>query len=245
METPEIFDRIHVSSFETLQNAVRTRCPSCGSFRKYFCYECCVPLVENFPHIDLPAKALILKCKKEPRSKSSVVVVKVICPESSEIADCLGEDDSIPVFEPGSWVLFPGPEAKSFNELTDEEIRNIKQLIFIDSTWHQTKSMLRNQNLNAVPKLKLENHTTAFWRYQSVSKHSLATVEAVFYAYEDYHEEMHKRGFFDDRPIGRYDNLLWMFKFNYALIQKEYTEGTHKNKNFRHMPGYIKKNFNK
>lgn len=241
MEQPEIFNKIQVNSFETLSKATRSRCPSCGSFRKFFCYDCCIAIVEDFPHINLPVKALILKCKKEPRSKSSVVCVKVICPETSDILDCLGEDDSIPKFEPGSWVLFPGPDAKGFNELTDEELTGMKQLIFIDSTWHQTKSMLRNENLNSVPKLKLENHTTAFWRYQSVSKYSLATVEAVFYAYEDYHLEMMKRGIFNEGPNGRYDNLLWLFKFNYSLIQREYTEGHHKNKNFKHIPGYIKK----
>jgi DTW domain-containing protein YfiP len=240
MEYPLIFDRLVLNSFESLDSATRTSCPQCSSFRKYFCYDCCIPLVPNFPQINLPVKATILKCKKEPRSKSSVVVVKVICEQTSEIIDCLGEDNSIPEFSPGTMVLFPGEGAKGFVELTNEELLGIKEFVFIDSTWQQTKSMLRNPNLDKVPKLKLEGHTTAFWRYQSVSKNSLATVEAVFYCFEDFHMEMFKRGLFNEEPAGVYDNLLWMFKYTYNLIQSEYTEKRHKNKRFKHIPNYIK-----
>lgn len=240
MEAPSIFDRLVLNSFDSLDSAPRVPCPQCSSYRKYFCYDCCIPLVDNFPQIKLPVKATILKCKKEPRSKSSVVVVKVICNETCDIVDCLGEDNSIPEFQPGTLVLFPGEGARKFEELTDEELAGVKQFVFIDSTWHQTKSMFRNKNLDSVPKLVLDGHTTAFWRYQSVSKNSLATVEAVFYCFEDFHKEMFKRGLFEEESAGRYDNLLWMFKYTYNLIQSEYTEKRHKGKDFKHIPNYIK-----
>ena len=162
MENTNLFERLLLDSFDPLVSAERVKCPNCDSFRKYYCYDCLVPLVSNFPQITLPIPATVLKCKKEPRSKSSVMVLKVLCPETSEIISCLGEDDSIPLFCDGSALIFPGPSAKSLQDLTDDELKGLKNLIFIDSTWHQTTSMIKNKNLSGLPMIKLENHTTAF-----------------------------------------------------------------------------------
>ena len=241
MERPNLFETLLIDSYAPLENVERVKCPLCDSFRKFFCYDCCVPLVDNFPQITLPIKGLVLKCKKEPRSKSSVVVLKVLAQDTSDIVDCLGEDDSIQPFPEGTLLVFPGKNSKTFSEFTDEELNSFKTMVFIDSTWHQTKSMMRNKNLMALPMVKLENHTTAFWRYQDVSKNSLATIEAVYYAYVDFHKEMNKRGIYPNEYQGEYDNLLWHFSFTYKLIQEEYTEKRHKGKRFRRNPGYIKK----
>ena len=162
MEEPKIFERLLLDSHTTLENAERMQCPGCSSYRKYFCYECCIPLVPDFPHVNLPLKAIILKCKKEPRSKSSVVVLNVLCPETSEIIDCLGEDDSVPLFPEGTILMFPGKNSKSLQEFSTEELLSFKSLVFIDSTWQQTRSMLKNKIISNLPMLKLENHTTAF-----------------------------------------------------------------------------------
>jgi DTW domain len=241
MENPKIFERLFLDSFESLETAERLKCPNCDSYRKYYCYDCCVPLVPNFPRISLPIQATILKCKKEPRSKSSVMVLKVVCPETSDVAGCLGEDDSIPVFPQGSVLVFPGNHSKTLSEFSDSDLESINKFIFIDSTWHQTTSMMKNKNLAALPMLRLENHTTAFWRYQNESKNSLATIEAVYYTYVDYHKEMKNRGLYQDDYQGQYDNLLWYFVFNYNVIQTEYTQKRHKGKRFKKMPDYIKK----
>ncbi len=37
----------------------------------------------------------------------------------------------------------------------------------------------------------------------------------------------------------RYDDFLWFYAYNYQLIQKEYTDGKYKGKDFAHIPGYI------
>lgn len=241
MEEPRLFERLLIDSYDNLKNAQRVKCPVCESFRMYFCYECCVPLVNDFPQVILPVKALVLKCKKEPRSKSSVVILKVLCPETSEIIDCLGEDDSISDFPDGTLLLYPGKGSKSFAEFTDEELLSFKSLVFIDSTWQQSKSMMRNQKVASLPMVKLENHTTAFWRYQNESKNSLATIEAVYYAYVDYHKELKNRGIYSEDYQGQYDNLLWHFSFTYQRIQEEYNRKRHKGKRFRKNPEYIKK----
>lgn len=39
---------------------------------------------------------------------------------------------------------------------------------------------------------------------------------------------------------GKYDNLLYYYVFNYQLIQREYKEGSKKDREFWKMKGYIK-----
>jgi hypothetical protein len=39
---------------------------------------------------------------------------------------------------------------------------------------------------------------------------------------------------------GKYDNLLYFYAYNYALIQNEYKKGQKKNRDFRKIKGYIK-----
>lgn len=240
MVEPSLFETLLLDSFSSLDSAVRSKCPQCSYNRKYFCYDCLIPMVDHFPHVSLPCKATILKCKKEPRSKSSVVVTKILSPENSEIIDCLGEDNSIPEFPPQTMLLFPGPGSKTLPELSNDELLWVKNLVFIDSTWLQTTSMLRNQRVANLPMLRLENHTTAFWRYQHESKNSLATIEAVYYAYVDMYKEKFSRGFEAEAYQGQYDNLLWYFVYTYQRIQNEYIEKKHKGKSFKHILGYIK-----
>lgn len=37
----------------------------------------------------------------------------------------------------------------------------------------------------------------------------------------------------------KWDDILWFYAYNYNLIQKEYTDGKMKGKDFGHIPGYI------
>ncbi|OMJ68668.1 hypothetical protein SteCoe_33826 [Stentor coeruleus] len=241
MVESSLFETLHLDSFSPLDLALRFKCPQCSYYRKYYCYDCLIPMISNFPKVSLPCKTIILKCKKEPRCKSSAIPIKLLSPENSEIIDCLGEDNSIPEFPSNTMLLFPGSESKSLSELSNDELLGVKNLVFIDSTWHQTKSMLRNQRVANLPMFRLENHKTAFWRYQHESEYSLATIEAVYYAYVDMYNEKYSRGLEAEAYNGQYDNVLWYFVYTYKRIQSEYIEKKHKGKTFRHIPGYIKK----
>jgi hypothetical protein len=174
---------------------------------------------------------------KEPRSKSSAVPLKVLAPESSSIVDCLPQ--SIPNFEEGSYLLFPGEDARTLSELTNEELLGIKNGIFLDSTWRQTKCMITTESLSSLPKIKLANYQTLFWRHQKKSKECLATIEAIYYFCLEYYTELHRRGMVSESYTGQFDDILWYFTFNYNLIQEEYHTLRHKGKRFRHMPDYI------
>lgn len=73
---------LSLSSFEALDNAERSECTSCNSKRMYYCYDCFIPLTEYHPIVDLPMKVIVLRSDKEPRSKSSIVPLKIVCPQA-------------------------------------------------------------------------------------------------------------------------------------------------------------------
>jgi len=234
---PDELENLNISSHEPLEQAERTTCPKCNRKRKYLCYDCELGLVEDIPQVELPVKVQILKCKKEPRSKSSAVPGAVLSP-NVEVIDCL--PSSVPEFSPGTVLVYPGESATPIWEMSKEALSSIKSAVFIDSTWRQTFAMLNSGSLDKLPMVKLVSHKTLFWRYQDKGKESLATIEAVYHFLVDYHNAMHQQGLFEPYQ-GTYDDLLWLYTFNYQLIQKEYTERRHKGKRFRHMPDYIKR----
>jgi hypothetical protein len=68
-----------------------------------------------------------------------------------------------------------------------------------------------------------------------LSENYLATIEAIYYLYREYAEAYEM----DGKPYdGRYDNLLFYFKFFYNLIQHKYRNGTMKYTH-RQREGYI------
>ncbi|CAG9314955.1 unnamed protein product [Blepharisma stoltei] len=237
-----LLERLELASFEPLENATnRQKCPKCDRNRKYYCYDCCIGLTPDIPKVVLPLQVHILKCIKEARSKSSAVPIKVLAPDHSEVIGCLGEDRSVPEYPDTAVLVFPGENARSIPELSTEELQKIKTAVFIDSTWNQTNSMLKDRVLSSMPMIKLETHITTFWRYQSESKHSLATIEAVYYFLVDFHREMFKRGLWEQDYAGEYDNVLWYYAFHYNLVQKVHSKKSHHGKLATKKPDYLKK----
>jgi DTW domain-containing protein YfiP len=46
----------------------------------------------------------------------------------------------------------------------DTDFTGVKRLIVIDSTWQQTKKMLKDERLDSLPCVKIRTHKTNFWR---------------------------------------------------------------------------------
>jgi hypothetical protein len=82
-------DSLKLASFEPLLKLEgRGDCPKCKKTRKYFCYDCVVPLnkdAEEVPRLDLPVDVTIIRHPKEKRSKSSVIPSAIIAPNNVEI----------------------------------------------------------------------------------------------------------------------------------------------------------------
>ena len=81
-------DNLKLASFEPLQKLERGECPKCKAMRKYFCYDCVLPLNKDkseVPRLDLPVDVTIVRHPKEKRSKSSVIPSGIISPDNVEI----------------------------------------------------------------------------------------------------------------------------------------------------------------
>jgi len=70
---------------------------------------------------------------------------------------------------------------------------------------------------------------------------SLATIEALYFFFRDYDVSLNCKDRDYAHYKGTYDNLLWLYAFNFKLIQDAYTVGDKKDKVFARIPGYIQK----
>lgn len=64
-----------------------------------------------------------------------------------------------------------------------QDVSHIKRLVVVDSTWQQTKQIFRDEKLRGLPCVKLREHKTRFWRYQSKGDDHLATIEGTYTLY--------------------------------------------------------------
>jgi hypothetical protein len=83
-------EKLKLASFDALNELSETRreCPKCKQSRKYFCYDCYIPINEDLskvPRIQLPINVTVLRHPKEKISKSSIVPSKIISPDQVEI----------------------------------------------------------------------------------------------------------------------------------------------------------------
>ncbi|NXG08426.1 DTWD1 protein, partial [Sakesphorus luctuosus] len=91
----------------------------------------------------------------------------------------------------------------------------LKRIIFIDSTWNQTKKIITDERLQGLLQIELKTRKTCFWRHQKGKPDTyLSTIEAIYYFLVDYHQEILKENY-----QGQYDNLLFFFSFMYTLIK--------------------------
>mmetsp|Transcript_1931 Transcript_1931/g.4281 ORF Transcript_1931/g.4281 Transcript_1931/m.4281 type:complete len:236 (+) Transcript_1931:2393-3100(+) len=211
----EGLDQLHIAPFDSLDAAERLPCPDCKVMRKYYCCNCVKFVgVNQAPVVDLPFNCSIVFCRKESRKKSSIIPIPLIAPKVDVIPAFA---ENVPTFPPDYYLCFPGPEARTVEELSDSELLSLSHIVFIDSTWRQTRQML-NSSLSELPQLKLATHRTIFWRTQKESEFYLATVEAIYYFFADFLKEKHRRGL-GPSYTGELDNLLWFYMHNYKTVQ--------------------------
>lgn len=122
----------------------------------------------------------------------------------------------------------------------------IKKAVFIDSTWHQCKSIYKDERIRAIPCVVIQNRISQFWRHQRGSpRWYLATVEAIHQFVLEVHlhcwglnpEYKGIKNCFTEKTLeqvkclysndsrsynGQYDNLLFFFKHMYDVIHTYY-----------------------
>ncbi|CAG8779342.1 396_t:CDS:2 [Cetraspora pellucida] len=242
---PSPFDSLKISSTEVLEKITkRTPCPKCDKPVKYFCYWCYIIVgcdSSELPRVKLPVKIDVIKHHKENDGKSTVAHAKIIAPDDVEIISY----SQMPKIENPDrmLLLFPGPNSKTLQEIPRS---SFDKLLIVDGTWRQALNMARtNPELKNIRKVTINPQKTLFWRYQNKDENHLATIEALYYFLKEYSEvyEIPEEAIHSDVNgyDGRYDNLLWYFKYFYEFIQTTYRRQKGK-KNFttRQREGYIR-----
>ncbi|XP_033212042.1 DTW domain-containing protein 1 isoform X2 [Belonocnema kinseyi] len=137
----------------------RTICGKCYKSRKFFCYTCYTPVIDQkyIPRVKLPIKIDIIKDPREIDGKSTAVHAAVLAPQDVKIYIY----PDFPVLSKNEKIvlIFPSKTATNIEALFQEDgnqeehdsiIRTdlpVTRAIFIDSTWHQTKSIYKEQKL--------------------------------------------------------------------------------------------------
>ena len=90
--------------------------------------------------------------------------------------------------------------------------------------------------------MKIKTEKTAFWRFQKgVTDEGLATIEALYFFFRDYETNLNHNGSYEEYcKIGKWDNILYYYAFNFQIIQSCYRDGKLKDQPFRRIPGYVK-----
>ncbi|XP_043504439.1 tRNA-uridine aminocarboxypropyltransferase 1 [Polistes fuscatus] len=239
----------------------RKICENCYRSRKFFCYTCFTPMIDEkyFPRLKLPVKIDIIKHRREIEGKSTAVHAAVLAPEDVKIY--IYPDFPEMVKNEETVLIFPSKTAVSIGSLLVKEVKQdgksflerigrneypIKRAIFIDSTWHQTKSIYKDQRLRDLRCIILKSRMSQFWRHQKKSpRWYLATIEAIHQflvelhtcafdivecTYREENKDNFKIGELNTSNVsnsnqkydGRYDNLLYFFKYMYEKIHTIY-----------------------
>jgi DTW domain-containing protein YfiP len=182
-----------------------------------------VPIKEHgVPRMRLPIKVTVISHPKEKKSKSSIIPAKIIAPEDVEIIHTV-EDIPTLLEEGDSYdstvLLFPAEDAKDVSALSETELKAIKRVVLIDSTWSQTRHYIRHEQMRKLKMVKIQTEKTVFWRYQTGELDtSLATIEALYFFFRDYEVALNCKDRDYANYKGTFDNLLWMYAFNFQLI---------------------------
>ncbi|EFN88253.1 DTW domain-containing protein 1 [Harpegnathos saltator] len=176
----------------------RMPCERCYASRKYFCYHCYLPVIDQvyFPRVKLPIKIDIVKHHREIAGKSTAIHAVILAPEDvkiytyPQIPEILDKEKTVLIFPSkiaiGVKDLFKKEEAedeRGQNSTTVKKIKNmlpIRRAIFIDSTWQQTKEIYKDARLRELRCVILKSRISQFWRNQkNCPRWYLATIEAI------------------------------------------------------------------
>eukprot|EP00048_Salpingoeca_helianthica_P001432 m.49129 g.49129 ORF g.49129 m.49129 type:complete len:309 (+) comp11455_c0_seq1:150-1076(+) len=211
---------LKLHSFDALEGAQREVCPQCKARRKIYCYDCYLAVgvpPEALPTVQLPLHVHIVKHPLELQSKSTAVHAKILARESVDIHSY---PDFPPIEDPSTMLLaFPSKDATDVSQV--DYTKKYTSIVFVDSTWFQAKQIVRDQRFAGMPHVKIQDIHTGFWRVQRNKPVThLATIEAIYHFFRQMHTPM------TGQPYdGRFDNILFLFAYNYNLIQNVYRAG--------------------
>ncbi|XP_023229168.1 DTW domain-containing protein 1-like [Centruroides sculpturatus] len=267
-ESADPLSKFSINSCDFLEELPeRSACPRCYKSRRYYCYNCYVPvdeIKEKIPYLKLPVKIDIIKHPREVDGKSTSAHAAILAPDDVKVYVY----PEFPDYAKEKVILiFPGKNAMHLSDYFEEnmskfdqgnlecdknklfhnnlppnscrktsntqEITNCQNMqrnqfnhnlpfdkvVFIDSTWKQTKQIYSNECIRSLPCIMLTSHRSLFWRHQrNKPPNYLSTIEAIYYFLVELHRKVHP----DVAYRGEYDNLLFFFKYMYNKIRTLY-----------------------
>ncbi|KAH9601453.1 DTW protein [Trypanosoma melophagium] len=216
----------------------RNPCPKCGKRRQYYCYDCLTVVhpESHPPPLSLPLNVYVILHPGELRGKSTSLAASTI---SSDLH--ILEYPEVPAdLEPESTlVLYPSSQSTELGDIKD--LNCFKNVIFIDSTWQQSKAIARDERVHKFKHVRIKSQTSLFWRFQNNDPSYLATVEAIYYFLREFITHKNQRSEGEGAPFyhGEVDDLLFYFINQYIAVQQRYTHDSTKQYTTRHFDSYI------
>ncbi|KAJ3271349.1 DTW domain-containing protein 1 [Terramyces sp. JEL0728] len=228
------FVEFKIDPTDILATVPRSKCPKCQASVSIYCPDCSLPIGHQPPAIDLPIHVDILRHPGENHQKTTTTHCKLIARDKTTIyIDRIDENFADKYDTERVLLLFPSEKSVP---LSDIKPSSFDRLLVIDGTWKQAKGMAhRLQSMN-FRHVRINSHETLFWRHQIYDRTFLATIEAIYWFFQEYHTN------FVGEYTGQYDNLLYYFKFNWEVIQTHYKKNPDLKYTTRHAEGrnYIK-----
>ncbi|RNF07121.1 DTW domain-containing protein, partial [Trypanosoma rangeli] len=131
-------------------------------------------------------------------------------------------------------------QSTELGDLTDLDA--VKSVVFIDSTWQQSKAIARDERLCRFKHVRIKSQTSLFWRFQNNDPTYLATVEAIYYFLREFIVNKRQRSAEDSTPPlyrGEVDDLLFYYINQYIAVQQRYSHNATMQYTTRHFDGYI------
>ncbi|XP_064617431.1 tRNA-uridine aminocarboxypropyltransferase 1-like [Liolophura sinensis] len=125
------------------------------------------------------------------------------------------EEKQIKLDERGGRAKVIGHGAEFDNSDVSQCHPSFDRVIFIDSTWLQSKKIFSDERLKGIRQVEIKTRLTKYWRPQGNHPDTyLATIEAIYYFCVDFHKV-----FISDDYAGDYDNLLFFFLYTYDKVK--------------------------
>lgn len=175
-----------------LTSVPRKECPACKKRRQHYCYDCLqVTSPETHPPpLHLPVQVHVIFHPGEHRGKATSLAAATISPDVH-----ITTYPTLPELVPEETVvLYPSPSAIDIAELPEADVRRIRNIVFVDATWQQSRAIARDERVTNFKHVKLSKQFTLFWRFQELDAYHLATVEAIYYAVRAFVENRNRLG---------------------------------------------------
>jgi len=220
-----------------LDNLPRKNCSKCNRTRKYYCYECLLPIYpeHHSTTVALPLQLYVYKHFNERNSKSTAIATAVFSPDAHVRTY---PEQQLELDPATTLVVYPHPDAYTLDAVP--ELHKYKNVVVIEATWQQSKGIARDPTVAQYTKVRLNDHRSIFWRYQDKDESYLATIEAIYFFFVEYKNAMLKAQGSGEVYNGEYDDLLFFYGHMYETIQRSYKADRSRTFTRKARPNYIK-----